>query len=203
MNASMLPFAVVPAAGKGERFGGAKLLAPIDGEPLLNRTLRALLEGGVARVILVLPDGRPQPGAGSPWDAVPLLADHRVVPVANPDPSRGMFSSIQVGVSVAREFGEADPVLVLPGDMPFVRPETVAALLRTFGQERTAVSPRFGDRRGHPLVLPRELCDLVASAPPDANLADLIRAWHGPRRELSVADPGILRDVDVPGDLTR
>ena len=34
--------AVVPAAGKGERFGGAKLLARIDGDVLLDRTLRSL-----------------------------------------------------------------------------------------------------------------------------------------------------------------
>src|SRR5437867_12578851 len=46
--------AVVTAAGSAERFGGKKLLAPIDGEPLLDHTIRSLLEGGVTEVIVVV-----------------------------------------------------------------------------------------------------------------------------------------------------
>jgi len=198
-----VPYGVVPAAGKAVRFGGGKLLAPIAGEPLLNRTIRSLLEAAVARVVVVLPAGRSATAAEPAWDAVPLLEDPRVVGVVNPDPSRGMFSSIQLGVTVARGAQEADPILVLPGDMPFVLPQTIVQLLQAFDRERAALSPQYGQRRGHPLVLPRELCDLVAGAPVDAVLVDLVRRWHGPRRVLDVADPGVLRDVDVPEDLTR
>ena len=46
--------AIVPAAGKGERFGGAKLVADIGGETLLNRTLRSLLDGGIDELIVVV-----------------------------------------------------------------------------------------------------------------------------------------------------
>ena len=46
--------AVVPAAGKGERFGGGKLLAPVDGTPMLERTIHTLLEAGIADVVVVL-----------------------------------------------------------------------------------------------------------------------------------------------------
>ena len=48
----MRTVAVVPAAGSAERFGGKKLLTPIDGEPLLDRTISALLNGGVAQIIV-------------------------------------------------------------------------------------------------------------------------------------------------------
>jgi CTP:molybdopterin cytidylyltransferase MocA len=59
----MRAIAIVPAAGKGSRFGpGPKLAAAIDGVPLLERTVRSLLDGAVDAVIVVLaPDRLP------PW----------------------------------------------------------------------------------------------------------------------------------------
>ena len=50
----MRTVAVVPAAGSAERFGGAKLLTLIDGEPLLDRTISTLLNGGADQVIVVV-----------------------------------------------------------------------------------------------------------------------------------------------------
>ena len=103
----MPSLAIVPAAGRAERFGRQKLLEDLGGELLLNRTIRCLLDGGVTRVAVVVP---PQGGL----DAVPIFADPRVELVLNPDPSRGMFSSIQAAFAA---IPEGDPVLVLPGDM--------------------------------------------------------------------------------------
>src|SRR5712692_8704129 len=59
MTTPFRAIAVVTAAGSAERFGGRKLLAPVDGEPLLDRTIRSLLDGGVSEVIVVVgTDGR-------------------------------------------------------------------------------------------------------------------------------------------------
>src|SRR6187399_2453717 len=102
--------AIVPAAGKGERFGGAKLVARIHGEALIDLTLRSLLDGGVDRVIVVL-------APGVSLSEARLLEDRCVQTVVNADPSRGMFSSIQTGLAVA----DGDPILILPADMPFVQ----------------------------------------------------------------------------------
>src|SRR3954469_20467574 len=116
--------AVVTAAGSAERFGGRKLLAPVKGEPLLDHTIRALLDGGAAEVIVVVgTDARAELERD-----VNAMNDARVRPVENPDPSRGMFSSIQEGVRTA----SGDVLLVLPGDMPFVRSETVRQVIRTW-----------------------------------------------------------------------
>src|ERR1700716_838607 len=117
----MRAVAVVTAAGSAARFGGKKLLTPIDGEPLLDHTIRALLEGGVAEVIVVV--GR-DARAGIER-AVKSMLDPRVRPIENPDPSRGMFSSIQEGVAQA----QGDAILVMPGDMPFVTAETVRSVI--------------------------------------------------------------------------
>src|SRR5919112_3961665 len=86
--------AVVPAAGASTRFGTMKLLADVGGVPLLERTLASLLDAGVARVVVVT-------RAGATFDAVPAITDARIVIVVNPDPARGMFSSIQAGLAAA------------------------------------------------------------------------------------------------------
>ena len=130
----MRAVAVVTAAGSAERFGGKKLLTPIDGEPLLDHTIDALLDGGVAEVIVVVGrDARVELERD-----VNAMLDPRVRAVENPDPSRGMFSSIQEGVAQA----QGDAILVMPGDMPFVSPDTVRAVIAIRASDTFAPSQR-------------------------------------------------------------
>ena len=157
--------AVVPAAGFSTRFGTMKLLADVGGAPLLERTLASLLDGGVARVVVVA-----QPG--STFEAVPSMADPRVTAVVNPDPARGMFSSIQAGLAVAG----GDVVLVLPADMPFVAPETVAAVIARATATESVVVPVRETRRGHPIAIPRRLCDALLALDPTTTLKDALAA---------------------------
>src|SRR5438045_6135992 len=127
--------AVVTAAGSAERFGGKKLLTPIDGEPLLDHTIDALLEGGVAEVIVVV--GR-DARAELERDVNAML-DPRVRAVENPDPSRGMFSSIQEGVAQA----QGGAILVITGHMSFVSPTTIGAVIAAYEQKPAIISPRY------------------------------------------------------------
>lgn len=187
----MPSLAIVPAAGRAERFGRQKLLEDLGGEPLLNRTIRCLLAGGVTRVAVVVP---PQGGL----ESVPLLADPRVELVRNPDPSRGMFSSIQAAFAA---IPEGDPVLVLPGDMPFVSPATVAAVLACPVDSARVLVPRHDGKRGHPLALPRALGSEILMASARSNLSGLLTTLGIEREYLDVTDPGILRDIDVTSDL--
>ena len=195
MPDSFRAVAVVTAAGSAERFGGKKLLAPVDGEPLLDYTIRSLLEGGVSEVIVVVgTDARSELERD-----VNAMNDPRVRPVENPDPSRGMFSSIQAGVATAN----GDALVVLPGDMPFVRPETVRAVLAKYRERPAIVSPRYKGKRGHPVVMPLSLRDEIASTAPTANLHEVIKHHQDERVDLEVDDPGVVRDVDIPADLER
>jgi molybdenum cofactor cytidylyltransferase len=185
--------ALVPAAGSASRFGGGKLLAPVDGVPLLDRTIGALLDGGADEVLVVLP-----PDAS--WSPkIQRLRDPRVKTTTNPDPSRGMFSSIQVGIAHLAE----TPLAVLPGDMPFVKPDTVKALLDLASRTDGIVSPRFQGRRGHPVLLPADLREPILAAPASARLNEVLRPFASRFVDLDVADPGVVRDVDVVEDLPR
>ena len=184
--------AIVPAAGRSERFGGAKLLADVGGEPLLDHTLRCLLDGGVTHVVLVLaPEAQLAP--------VRLLTDPRVRVVTNPDPGRGMFSSIQTGL--ASESGE--PFVVLPADMPFVRPETVAAVLSETARRDTTIVPVFRGQRGHPIGVPGRLRDGLLAADPRGSLKEALAALGEAPVEIEVDDSGVVRDVDTREDLDQ
>ena len=187
--------AIVTAAGSAERFGGRKLLADVDGQPLLDRTINSLLDGGVSEVIVVV--GR-DARAELERD-VNALNDARVRPVENHDPSRGMFSSIQEGMRTAN----GDVVLVLPGDMPYVRSETVRRVIEQWRKTRGIVSPRYNGKRGHPVALPIAFRDEIAATPSSSNLHEVIKRHLDIRVDLDVDDPGIGRDVDRPEDLAR
>jgi molybdenum cofactor cytidylyltransferase len=182
--------AVVPAAGFSTRFGSAKLCADVGGRPLIARTLASLLDAGVARIVVVTRDG-------SGLDDVDALTDPRVTAVVNPDPARGMFSSIQAGLAAA----EADVVLVLPADMPFVASATVAAIAARAAATRSVIVPVHQGRNGHPLAIPAAVRDRLLAIDPATTLKDALAAAGAPRERLDVPDPGVLRDVDVPGDL--
>lgn len=187
-----MPSAVVPAAGAASRFGGGKLFALVDGVPLLDRTIGSLIDGGLEEVLVVTPDE-----AGWGPGCVQRLTDPRVRVLVNPDTSRGMFSSVQIGLREA----SAGPVAILPADMPFVRAGTVRQLMNAAVRTGGIVSPRFAGRRGHPIVVPLDLREAVLAAPATSMLNEVLRPYAGRVINIDVSDRGVLRDVDVVEDL--
>jgi len=193
MREPLRAIAIVTAAGSAERFGGKKLLADVGGQPLLDRTINSLLDGGASEVIVVVgKDARAELERD-----VNAMNDARVRPVENPDPSRGMFSSIQEGVHTA----SGDVLLVLPGDMPYVRADTVRDVIQEWTKKRGIVSPRYKGKRGHPVALSMALRDEIATTDPTSNLHEVIKRHLDQRVDLDVDDAGIGRDVDRPEDL--
>ena len=187
--------AIVPAAGKGERFGGPKLLADVAGVPMLERTLRSLLEGGVDQVIVTFDGGATIGETINLRAAVHSFRDKRVKMVLNRAPERGMFSSIQIAARDAT----GDPILVLPGDMPFVRSDTVAAVIAAYQESPSIILPTHNGKHGHPIALPGSVRDQIVNADIAETLTSLIKRHE--TRELPVSDAGVLRDVDLASDL--
>ena len=183
--------AVVPAAGASRRFGSQKLLADIQGQPLLQHTVHALLDGGVARLVLVV-------APHADLSSVTLLRDSRVVVVINNAPDRGMFSSIQTGLVVVPP--DAD-VLVLPADMPFVRASPVEALTRRRSTSQAGIVCAHRRQRGHPILLPPAMWTALLSAPASTTLKVALAELGATLEPLEVDDAGVLKDVDVRDDL--
>jgi molybdenum cofactor cytidylyltransferase len=170
--------AVVPASGRSSRFGSDKRRALIDGVPMLERVTTMLERAGAARV-LVVDD--------------------------NPDPDRGMFSTIQIGLARANDAADVarGVIVVHPADMPYVRDDTIRAVVAECARSGRPVCPRFNAERGHPLALPPSAIGALLVIDPHTPLNDALAALGMTRVELDVDDAGVLRDVDRPEDVRR
>jgi len=117
-----------------------------------------------------------------------------VIMVHNESWERGLFSSIQLGVSQVR----TRRFFVMLGDLPWVTPEVYHALLGD--EESDVVFPVHGGRRGHPVLFHERVALAVAAADP---LRGSMRALAGTFRvrEVPWPDNCVLRDVDRPEDL--
>ncbi len=185
--------AVVLAAGRGTRLGGvAKALLVRDGKTFLE-TIAATAGGELVVVV------------GAPFaDAVGAHAralGARVV--VNPDPARGMASSIACGFAALAD-SPADAAWLWPVDHAAVRGATLARLAAAFpiGNPHAVVRPRYAGRGGHPPLVGRGRWAALAactSAPDGAR--SVLRSED--TIDLEVDDPAVVLDVDTPADLAK
>jgi len=139
------------AAGEGKRFGGGKLLFPVDGEPLVVKSLRGPLESSLDQIIVVL---------GFQAELVrkavrDSFGDNPKIRYSiNPGYRTGMISSFTRGLSLLN--GDEAGVMMLLGDMPFVQGKTINRLIRSW--DGTAfVIPEVNGEMTHPRIIPKQL----------------------------------------------
>lgn len=165
MNARGLPTVLVLASGRGERF---------------------IASGGQGSKLQALLAGKPVlqhtldavRASGLPWH----LED-----AGHP----GMGDSIAAAVRATRD---APGWLVLPGDLPLVRPETLRAVAEALSRAEVAV-PVFQGQRGHPVGFAAVCGPELQALEGNQGAARVVRARAA--MELGVDDPGAVTDVDT------
>jgi CTP:molybdopterin cytidylyltransferase MocA/SAM-dependent methyltransferase len=183
--------AIILAAGGASRFGAVKLLAELDGVPLLERVLAIARAAGVDEIVVVLGE------ASSDVESAIDLGDTRIV--RNPHPADGLSSSLRLGLAAVGE--HADAALVLLGDQPLVRADVVAAVLAAAVPDgRSIVVPRYADDGAlNPALLLRASWPLAEGLSGDRGMGPVIRAH--PELVVEVPVDGDNPDVDTPADL--
>lgn len=193
-------FALVLAAGQSRRFGRDKLIAELNGHPLLRHVLNWVAEardhGNLAGGLAVLPAGNP--------DRETLLIQSGLEYVFNTSPERGVAESLRIGLAaLASRHPDAKAALVLQGDQPSLRQDVIPALLNAwFAGGRPVVRPRYAgepDKPGHPVLLDRSIWDRARELDGDAGFAPLLRTY--PELVTAVDVPGINPDINTPSDL--
>jgi molybdenum cofactor cytidylyltransferase len=164
--------------------GRPKLLLPFRDGTVVGSLIRALRQGGISEIVLVIAPGD---------EALRAWGEEAGVRIAvNPDPERGMLSTILEGVAAA---GDKEPLVVCPADLPALLPSTV----RTVLAERSPLAvPSYRGRRGHPLVISPELIPEIRTLHLDVGLRELLERHPDRLRIVEVDDPGCVRDVDTP-----
>jgi len=190
--------AIVLAAGAGQRFGGAKLTTPWRGGKLLDGALAAAFAAPVWRVTVVTGADPAVEGAVRVWADPRGVAD-RLSLVHARDHEEGMGASLRAGIAALAE--DCAGVFVFLGDMPLIPASVPPRLVAALNSGPLAAAPIFNGRRGHPVLFASALFPDLARAEGDAG-ARTVLAGLGPRVALvDVADPGVIFDVDTPGDL--
>ncbi|WP_121820129.1 nucleotidyltransferase family protein [Halostella salina] len=185
---------VLLAGGTSSRYGDRnKLLEPVDGEPIVARAARTLVDAGLDPVVAVTGHEAGRVRAA--------LSDSPVTTVHNPDYRDGQASSVRTGVAALRERAAVDAAVVALGDMPFVDPGTVRTLVAAYAAGvGDALAAAHDGERGNPVLFDRRFFDDLTDVAGDTGgRAILLGSDAGAL--VAVADPGVRRDVDEPDDL--
>ena len=185
---------VILAAGESSRMGTDKALLAWppsagggpDRETLLSAAIAGLAP--VTRAVVVV--------AGKNAESIAGVAGAcGAYVVRNPDPSRGQFSSLQIGLQAGLDH-DCESAIITPVDCPPLAPSSLALLCASFeralARNRWAVVPENDGRHGHPLLVSHDFIRAFLDAAADSNAREILRA-HADRVEY----------VPVPDDLSR
>jgi molybdopterin-guanine dinucleotide biosynthesis protein A len=210
MSGASAPTGIVLAGGRSSRFGGDKLAAEIEGEPLLWRPIRALAAAGCETIVVAIGRDRPAPSLPPGLASAVRIVRDRVL-------DGGPLVGLRAGLAAA----PSGVAIVVAGDQPSVRPALLRSLVGAMGEPLEAGLPGgraslavvlvdpAGIARPLPCAVDRDAALAAADRPlagRDASLRALLRALDAhevPERAWRRHDPDAAwtLDVDEPGDL--
>ncbi len=194
--------AIVPACGLSQRMGRPKLILSVGGTPQIERVVRGLVAGGVARVICVVPPGH-QPGA--PKLAETAQQSGAEVVIADPAPSQ-MRETVEMGLhELSRVPGSRiDAVLLTPGDALGVTDDLVLEMISRFqNEELDLVIATFQGKWGHPVMMRWSLAEQIPQIPEGQGINSLVKRPGWRIAEVASKNPAVIADLDTPEDLAR
>ena len=183
--------AVILAAGRSTRMGGPnKLLAELNGKPLVRTVTEQALASNASDVIVVT--------GYQAAEVEKALAGLKVKFVRNPDFAAGIASSVKAGIAAVPQ--DADGAVVCLGDMPLIDAHLIDRLIDAFAPDRGQLIavPVSNSRRGNPVLWSRRFFDELMTLDGDIGARHLI-ARHGEAvAEVAVEGHGAFLDIDTP-----
>lgn len=182
---------ILLAAGSASRFGSNKLLHRLlTGVPIAvtaARNLKAALPYSIAVV---------RPGAD---ELAALLRAEGLEVVVCVNADEGMGASLACAVAAAPE--EGGYVIAL-ADMPYLRASSLIAVRDSLANGVPLVAPYFRTRRGHPVGIAARFRAEMLGTSGDEGAKKLLERHAAELVKIPVGDPGVIRDIDTPDDLS-
>ena len=183
--------AILLAAGSATRFGSDKLLHALPHDVPIAvqaaRHLRAVFESKV--LVVVRPEAK---------EISELFRKEGCEVVVCERAAEGMGASLACAVRAA---GEVEGYLVALADMPFIRSSSIAAVRDALAGGAQLAAPYFRGRRGHPVGISAKFRAELESLRGDEGAKKILSAGASNLVKIPVGDPGVIRDIDTPGDL--
>lgn len=187
---------VILAAGESSRMGRDKALLPWPPSSISDTFLSATIRLFLSHVDVVLVVVGKNEAA-----LAPVVYANGASLVVNPDPARGQFSSLRVGLQEVLNRGR-DAAMVTLVDRPPVRMETIerleSAFERATTQRKWAVIPEYQGKHGHPILVGREMMEAFLRAPETSDARDVEHAHLSQIEYVPVDDPLVAINVDTP-----
>jgi len=187
--------ALLLAAGKSSRMGENKMLAEIDGRPMVARTAQRLLSSHARPIVAVL---------GNQADAVDAaLGKLPVERVRNPGYADGLSTSLKRGLAALPE--DIDGVIVCLGDMPLIAGRDIDRLVAAFNplEGRAIVVPTRRGKRGNPVLWARQFVPEMMMLSGDSGARRLIDEHSDLVAEIEMDNDSVLIDIDTPDALAQ
>jgi len=182
--------AVILAAGTSSRMGSNKLLAELNGKPLVRHAAEAVLASAARPVIVV---------TGNEADKTQeALSGLDVSFVINPDFAKGLSTSLKAGIAAVPQ--DCDGAIVVLGDMPGITPALIDKLIASFDPAEgraICVATRHG-KHGNPVLWARRFFQEIAAIEGDVGAKALVGAYEELVCEVEAADDAPLIDIDTP-----
>lgn len=182
---------VVLAAGTGSRFGGTKQLTIVDGKPLAQHAIDALVEAGVDELVVVTGHDAVRVASG-----LTLPPDVRVV--YNGAFRDGQATSLAAALHVLDD--ESEAAVVLMADQPGITADVIRALVDRFRATRKQVVRALYEDGPGPSLLSREIYAEAGHLHGDVGARVLIASHPEWVEEVAIDGPAP-PDVDTPDDL--
>lgn len=184
---------LLTAAGSAMRFGEDKLRLPVDGQPMGVRAVQVLSDVPFALRVLVTSEDK--------LYLMQAAKDRSFDVVLNPDPSRGMSSSVRLGTEHILRSGAYDGILYAVADQPNLRAATVMKLAEAFAAAPGCIwAPEAGGKRGNPVIFPAALFQELTAVTGDRGGRQVIAAHPELLRTVTV-DADELKDIDTKEDM--
>jgi molybdenum cofactor cytidylyltransferase len=187
---------ILLAAGYSKRFGANKLLqalpagTPEAGTPIGVAAARHLVEALPESIAVVRPRAQ---------KLGQMLRDAGCTTVMCKNAGEGMGTSLAAGVRAAPD---ADGWVITLADMPFLRPETIRMIARSLAEGAAIAAPAYRGERGHPVGFARRFFEELSALHGDSGARALLDRHPNWVTVFDVDDPGALRDIDKPSDLS-
>jgi molybdenum cofactor cytidylyltransferase len=182
--------AVLLSAGRSSRMGEFKPLLPFGPSTVVEHSIQHLQEAGIHDIVVVL--GHRAPELKNHLQGLNLRF------TINPNPERGMSTSIECGIRQLSP--EAQAVLIALVDHPAVASDVIASLIQEWRAGEKLIIPEFEGRGGHPVLI--DLCFKAELLSLNANsgLKGFFEQHRLDIRRLTVSCPFIARDLDTWDD---
>lgn len=195
---------IILAGGYSKRMGAFKPLLKIEDRPAVDILVRSFADAGAGRIVIVTGHEHEKLERHIKDEWTDIAFPH-VITAFNENYSKGMFSSVQKGITCLKETVCGDESIsgtfMIPVDCSVVSSETIRILMDAIEKSEDNTSffvPAFKGKKGHPLYIPELYWQEIIDYNGEYGVKGITEKYPDRMKKISVNDEGALMDMDDP-----